>query len=123
MDAQSLALVCLHAMGAAHVEVSRSLASQQDLARYDYVLVEDRDSQRALPKWFDDVENVCNVLWLKQCLVSVPRSGMPPIAHLTQMSGHGRRYPSHHVAQVIQTQANHPVYVVVVAVERSNTIA
>lgn len=67
---QKLVLVCLHTMGASNVEVVNTLGSPQVAEQYDYVLVEDRDEKRELPAWARSTSNVCNIQWLKQCLVS-----------------------------------------------------
>lgn len=61
-------------MGAIKVEVVTRLGSRSDADEYDYVLVEDRDNRKQLPAWLKQVDNVCNVAWLKQCLVSRSRS-------------------------------------------------
>ena len=57
-------------MGAFNVEVVTTLGSPQVAGQYDYVLVEDRDEKRELPAWARSTSNVCNIQWLKQCLVS-----------------------------------------------------
>lgn len=62
--------MCLHTMGAASIEVVTKLESQQVAEQYDYVLLHDRDEKREVPIWARNAGNVCNIQWLKQCLVS-----------------------------------------------------
>lgn len=75
-------------MGASNVEVVNTLGSPQVAEQYDYVLVEDRDEKRELPAWARSTSNVCNIQWLKQCLVS-DSSGVSRRRRVADDPGHG----------------------------------
>jgi hypothetical protein len=67
---QRVILVCLHAMGAVVVDTAQTISSVKETNGYDYVLVEDREKKRDLPSWLKGLDRICNIPWLKQCLVS-----------------------------------------------------
>lgn len=67
-SSQKLVPFCLHALGAVSLEQSHIAAPGRDLTGYDYVVVEDRGSLSIPPVWLKSGK-VCNVIWLKQCLV------------------------------------------------------
>jgi len=56
-------------MGAVAVETTANITSLKDTGGYDYVLVEDREKKRDLPGWLKSLDRICNIPWLKQCLV------------------------------------------------------
>jgi hypothetical protein len=57
-------------MGAIAVDCVQAINSSKECDGYDYILVEDRDKKRDLPNWLKGLDRVCNIPWLKQCLVS-----------------------------------------------------
>jgi hypothetical protein len=57
-------------MGATAVDTTQTISSIKDVNGYDYVLVEDREKKRELPSWLKGLDRICNIPWLKQCLVS-----------------------------------------------------
>lgn len=57
-------------MGAVAVDCVQSLASAKDVKGYDFVLLEDREKKIDLPDWLRNLDQTCNIPWLKQCLVS-----------------------------------------------------
>lgn len=58
-------------MGAIAVDTTPNITSLKDTNGYDYVLVEDREKKRDLPNWLKSLDRICNIPWLKQCLVSL----------------------------------------------------
>jgi hypothetical protein len=73
---QRVILVCLHAMGAVGVDTTQTISSAKETDGYDYVLVEDREKKRDLPGWLKGLDRICNIPWLKQCLVSHSKYGL-----------------------------------------------
>lgn len=70
---QRLVPVCLHALGASLIKQVPNASANEDLASYDYVLVESRDAafkKSKLPKAWQTCEKLVNTGWLKQCIVS-----------------------------------------------------
>lgn len=70
---QRLVPVCLHALGASSVKQVSMASASEDLAVYDYVLLESRDAafkQSKLPKAWQTCDRLVNTGWLKQCIVS-----------------------------------------------------
>ena len=57
-------------MGATAVDTVQAINSVKDTTGYDYVLVEDREKKREMPVWLKSLDRICNIPWLKQCLVS-----------------------------------------------------
>jgi len=57
-------------MGAIAVDTTQAISSLKETNGYDYVLVEDREKKRDLPSWLKALDRICNIPWLKQCLVS-----------------------------------------------------
>ena len=65
-------MVCLHAMGAYKINIVQAITKEMSLDE-DYIMVEDRGNP-SIPKRVMEHDRVCNVPWLKQCLVSwIPR--------------------------------------------------
>jgi hypothetical protein len=63
-------MVCLHAMGAYKINIVQAITKEMSLDE-DYIMVEDRGNP-SIPKRVMEHDRVCNVPWLKQCLVSEP---------------------------------------------------
>jgi hypothetical protein len=61
-------MVCLHAMGAYKINIVQAITKEMSLDE-DYIMVEDRGNP-SIPKRVMEHGRVCNVPWLKQCLVS-----------------------------------------------------
>ena len=61
---------CLHALGAVSLEQTNQASANKDLKPYDYVIVEDRVGNLKIPAVWGQSGNVCNFIWLKQCIVS-----------------------------------------------------
>jgi hypothetical protein len=57
-------------MGAVAVDTTQAITSIKETNGYDYVLVEDREKKRDFPSWLKGLDRICNIPWLKQCLVS-----------------------------------------------------
>ena len=57
-------------MGASLVNTVQTVTKDTVLDA-DYIMIEDRDESLKIPNKVKEHERVCNVPWLKQCLVSV----------------------------------------------------
>ncbi|WRT65170.1 uncharacterized protein IL334_002113 [Kwoniella shivajii] len=81
-DLKRLIPLCAYSMGVEDftmVPNTKSFDTTIKDAKWDYILLEDReylDKKKPLPKNLQDDERLCNVHWLKQCLIT--GSVLPP---------------------------------------------
>lgn len=61
--------LCVHALGAASLDKVATLDGVNPKS-YDFVIVEDRDKSQRIPAAHKASNQLCNVSWLKQCVVS-----------------------------------------------------
>ena len=65
---RSLVAACVHAMGASVFKTDYALDISR-FADFDYIVVEDRDKNLKPSVTMERTGKLCNILWLKQCLV------------------------------------------------------
>ena len=71
----------MHALGAASLVKATSL-EDADIGLYDYVVMEDREKGQRPSAALKASRRLCNVTWLKQCLVGTRVNEWSPLTEV-----------------------------------------